>query len=1107
MPQINILNILQGDAQSTIVDKLNYNFDQILSSGGGPQGTQGLLGPTGPIGPQGPHGVQGVQGSSGTKWFVQATSPESGGVTPTLGDYWLDPDSANQNIYEFTATGWVDTGYGLNDGELFQNVTPINIIGGATAQAILIKGTTSGDNGLVLSDSTINEYTPGGIAIDNLNFENSKLKIATRDDRTKLISFGRSTFDISPSGSPKSGSLYNPHFSWDLSVNPSGSTGVGSGFYNLSFTNPKGSIGIVSNGATAESGINMLSSSEITATSSSDNILLKTSSINKGTFIDASTNGGFLELSNNSSTPVNQAAAPIFANSTGVGLGLGTGQFKHVGFSVDNRRLAVNGNVSIGTGSAPHTSSLFVGQSGTPNYNKGVLFTEGHAMFGYTNPTGDNSGGISTTGMAEASNRFPQLFVTSPNYGPGVQVRTKGASTYAPRTIIGDGVFDFTSAGGVAALAGTGPDITQEFYSNGYTFTNGPLISYQHKISTPTNTTGFAPVFSVTTYTNAGTYGVNTVNKTSIQTKNSNRLLEIMANGTGGGNKINIGTTSSSLLSVWGASGAPTGGVSIGASASSFSPLTASLTGSTFNTGDINKPNHSLLVTGVQTIGTNNPLSEFNPTGINQNGSIGGNSKLKIFRHLYSTTTGNPKGAPSTPRTAAGFSVNNYPNGLEITSFIPSAPSTGTNANDSVAIAVGASHTILTSTSTDSPFTATGFFVSNTGQNIAVGQAIDYTAAIGVSGAGTDLAIRAKGNVEVTGKIGTSTGSFDKPAFYNIDSAGSGGATAGIYFSDASPGSGREVSIALNGYRSFTFFRNDPYATELVFYNANNVETGKNGSLINWGEYLSISGWTQGVEIPNGLLNVSGSVAWNGPVNYWKWFSGSNLNQNSLFTSDVWSPSRPRSITAAQDIHTLGLFVAGSDERIKDVIEIANGEESLDSIKKIEITKYRYKDKITKGNGSHTKVIAQQVKEILPEVISESPEFIPNIYEVFKVEKYESESFAIKIDKEKYDLNVSDKVKVVDTDNKSFEVSVDKIEDDLIYFNKLKGKEYSVGEEIFVYGKKVNDFLSVDYDNIMCLNVSATQHLSKIIDSQENKIKELEDKILKLEELVNRLIS
>ena len=116
MPQINILNVLQGDNQSTIVDKINYNFDQILSAGGGPQGQKGSAGATGPVGPQGPQGVQGSQGPSGTKWFVQDITPALGTISgsnpflfPTLGDYWLDPASSDQDIYVYTSTGWADT--------------------------------------------------------------------------------------------------------------------------------------------------------------------------------------------------------------------------------------------------------------------------------------------------------------------------------------------------------------------------------------------------------------------------------------------------------------------------------------------------------------------------------------------------------------------------------------------------------------------------------------------------------------------------------------------------------------------------------------------------------------------------------------------------------------------------------------------------------------------------------------------------------------------------------------------------------------------------------------------------------------------------------------
>jgi hypothetical protein len=282
MPQINILNVLQGDNQSTIVDKINYNFDQILSAGGGPQGQKGSAGATGPVGPQGPQGVQGSQGPSGTKWFVQDVTPALGTISgsnpflfPTLGDYWLDPASSDQDIYVYTSTGWQDTGFGLAAGDIFQNLAPISIAGGGTQNAIMIAG-ASNDSTLVLSDSTISQYTPAGTPIQNLNFENSKLKISSKDSRTKLISFGHAEFDISPGGSAGANSNYNPYFSWRTSV-------PGKGYWDLQFINPTGSIAIQSPGLLANSGVNIYATAEISAQSDSSNILLRTDGINKGT--------------------------------------------------------------------------------------------------------------------------------------------------------------------------------------------------------------------------------------------------------------------------------------------------------------------------------------------------------------------------------------------------------------------------------------------------------------------------------------------------------------------------------------------------------------------------------------------------------------------------------------------------------------------------------------------------------------------------------------------------------------------------------------------------------------------------------------------------------
>lgn len=64
---INIKEIFQSDNLSLSQDKINYNFDQILANGGGPQGLKGDKGTTGAIGNIGPKGNKGEVGSIGSK--------------------------------------------------------------------------------------------------------------------------------------------------------------------------------------------------------------------------------------------------------------------------------------------------------------------------------------------------------------------------------------------------------------------------------------------------------------------------------------------------------------------------------------------------------------------------------------------------------------------------------------------------------------------------------------------------------------------------------------------------------------------------------------------------------------------------------------------------------------------------------------------------------------------------------------------------------------------------------------------------------------------------------------------------------------------------------
>ena len=763
MPQINILNILQGDNQSNIVDKINYNFDQILSAGGGPQGQQGLIGPTGPIGPQGPQGPQGLQGPSGTKWFVQDSSPASGAVTgsnpwtyPSIGDYWLDPDSADQDVYVFTATGWTYTGYGLAAGQLFQKISPVNFNGGVTGQAILIAGTAS-PQAVVLSDSNINGitgYVPSGTGIDNINYENSKLKIATRNDRTKIISFSHSEFDVvNTSG----GASTTGNYTWNPSIDWDASSPISSSFYDITFQNPTGAISIRSLGS-VNGGINLFANQEISAQSASENIILKTSATNKGTFVDASNVGGFLELSNNSPTPVNQANAPLFANSTGVGLGLGTGQFTQTG--TDSRRLAVKGNTTISKNNGYHTQALFTGT------DAGTLYVEGNVGVGpFTTPTGSPLG-VATTGPAESVGVFPLLYVTANQPGPVSQFKhSLSVKGRAGRTVIGGGSYDFAAGNPVA---GNSSDVSQEIYWSGGLFGGiyaaGPLLSYQHKITSNTNTTAGAPVFGITTYTNAGAYSVDSIaNKTTIQTVNSNRLLEIQANSSSptgyNNNLVAIGTNNYTKLGVWGGStGQQYGTVSIGIDSATVSGMrtailndyqTTFLAPASPSPGDTYYQNyqtddHSLYVLGYQTIGAPDTISMFTNTYNPSSRPYGYNTKLKIHRNLGSYITFS-KGQNDVDGSYPG----DYSNGLEITSLISLIPGGG---KPSFAIAVGAvssiDYQVVPGNNQRSFANPTGFFVSDTGENVAIGASLG-SAALNVSGPGGARAINATGDVRV----------------------------------------------------------------------------------------------------------------------------------------------------------------------------------------------------------------------------------------------------------------------------------------------------------------------------------------------------------------------
>ncbi|MFC4632726.1 tail fiber domain-containing protein [Dokdonia ponticola] len=187
-------------------------------------------------------------------------------------------------------------------------------------------------------------------------------------------------------------------------------------------------------------------------------------------------------------------------------------------------------------------------------------------------------------------------------------------------------------------------------------------------------------------------------------------------------------------------------------------------------------------------------------------------------------------------------------------------------------------------------------------------------------------------------------------------------------------------------------------------------------------------------------------------------------------------------------------FNAFSDARIKHIVGVSTAEKDLETLSKIEITDYKHIDTISKGNQWHKKVIAQQVKEVYPQAVTtDVTEVIPNIYALRTIK-----DGWIKIDTR--DLVVGDKIQLIFSEEEAL-VDVLEIKEDAI---KVASDREG---QVFIYGKQVSDFHTVDYEAISMLNVSATQALLKRIELLEADKKKLTGDFEKYKTAVNDRLS
>jgi hypothetical protein len=179
------------------------------------------------------------------------------------------------------------------------------------------------------------------------------------------------------------------------------------------------------------------------------------------------------------------------------------------------------------------------------------------------------------------------------------------------------------------------------------------------------------------------------------------------------------------------------------------------------------------------------------------------------------------------------------------------------------------------------------------------------------------------------------------------------------------------------------------------------------------------------------------------------------------------------SIYANQSIWSEHTVIASSDERIKDIGGKSDGSKDLQTLLGIDITDYRYKDKVIQVDTPQKKVIAQQLETVFPQAVSRQTNVIPDIYEKATILE---DGWIVSAT----DLKKGERVRLITTED-----------DEILEVLEVEKKRFRTeftpkeGEEsLFVYGREVNDFRTVDYDAIAMLNVSATQEIKKEKDAE-----------------------
>lgn len=223
-----------------------------------------------------------------------------------------------------------------------------------------------------------------------------------------------------------------------------------------------------------------------------------------------------------------------------------------------------------------------------------------------------------------------------------------------------------------------------------------------------------------------------------------------------------------------------------------------------------------------------------------------------------------------------------------------------------------------------------------------------------------------------------------------------------------------------------------------------------------------------------------------------------NSNRGNDFRAGLSDRGQPQSFdntSICAEGRIVGLeFNAFSDSRIKENLSVSDLNDDLNLLKQFKVTDYQFKDFLTQGNRPSKGFIAEEVEQIFPQAVSHRSDFIPNIYAFAEETTLHDDVLTVSLT-DAHNLAAGDVVRLITETEGVKEVSIKVVDEKTFAVDGWKG----TAGRLFVHGKKVDDFRTLDYQQVFSLGISGIQQLAIQVDELKAENDALQKRLTLLE--------